>query len=128
MRCTVIAAFCLLAACSPKSTETESAAPPVETAKMAPPATDAWLGKWIGVEGNTLQIEVGAAPGEYAITEGTLDGVLHYTGQAQGDLIATTNGGKSETIRSGAGADTGLKYLADKQNCLVIESGRGFCR
>jgi hypothetical protein len=128
MRWIVVAACCLLGACSPKPAKTESAAPPAEATKKAPPATDAWLGKWIGVEGNYLQIDAGDAPGVYAITEGTLDGVLHYMGEAAGGAIAFTNAGKVEKITAVTGQDTGLKYLADKQNCLVIESGRGFCR
>ncbi len=122
-----VLAFCLLAACSPKAADAPSAAPAPAT-KMVAPATDAWLGKWIGVEGNYLQIDVGGAPGVYVITEGTLDGALHYSGQADADAIAFTNGGKAGKITAATGADTGLKYLADKTNCLVIESGRGFCR
>jgi hypothetical protein len=123
-----VVAFGLLAACSPQPAEMKSAGPRMEAAKMAPPATDEWLGKWIGVEGNYLQIDAGDAPGVYTITEGTLDGQLRYTGQTTGDGIAFTNAGKTGKISAGAGPDTGLKYLADKKNCLVIESGRGFCR
>ena len=94
----------------------------------APLPSDALLGDWIGVEGATLKIKSGAAPGVYEISERTLDGPLAYTGNALGAAISFEENGKVKTIRAGAGDDTGLKYLAGKTNCLVIESGRGFCR
>ncbi len=132
MRTVLIAAFALgLTACNQPAPETPPPEAPAEApaeAKMPAPATDAWLGEWIGVEGNTLKIEAGDAPGVYNITEGTLDGPLTYTGTAQGDVIGMTRDGKAETIKAGTGDETGLKYLAGKTNCLVIESGRGFCR
>jgi hypothetical protein len=121
-----------LAACSPaKAPETSAAAPEAaapQTAVAEPAATDAWLGKWIGVEGNTLTIEATGVKGAYAITEGTLDGVKRYGGKAEGDRIALVDAGASGAIRAATGDETGLKYLAGKTNCLVIESGRGFCR
>ena len=36
--------------------------------------------------------------------------------------------GKSETISAGSGRDTGMKWLLDKKNCLIIKIGEGFCR
>lgn len=118
-----------LAACSPaKAPETEAASAAPETLVAAPAPADAWIGKWIGVEGNTLTIEATGVKGAYAITEGTLDGVKHYPGLAEGEGIAFTDGAAKGAIRAGTGDETGLKYLAGKQNCLVIESGRGFCR
>ncbi len=121
------ACIAVLAACSPAAQE--SAAPQADDqAKMAAPPTDAWLGKWIGVEGNYLEIGAGGAPGVYSLTEATLDGVKYHVGTAKELTIEFQEAGKTYTISPGAGADTGLKYLAEKTNCLVIESGRGFCR
>jgi hypothetical protein len=125
------ACFASLAACSPPAQQAGalSAAPLEDTqAKLVAPPTDAWLGKWIGVEGNYLEVGVGAAPGVYALTEGTLDGVKSYVGTGKALTIEFEEAGKNYTIRPGAGTDTGLKYLADKTNCLVIEQSRGFCR
>lgn len=121
-----------LAACSPtKAPETSSAAPEAaapQTAVAEPAATDGWLGKWIGVEGNTLTIEATGVKGAYAITEVTLDGPKNYVGTSAGDHIAFVDGAASGSIKAGTGDETGLKWLAGKTNCLVIESGRGFCR
>lgn len=120
-----------LAACQPASdTKTDETAAPATTVeeKKPAPATDAWLGQWIGVEGTLLTIDVGASPGVYAITETTLDGPVSFAGTADGDIIRFERAGAQETIRAGTGDDTGLKYLAGKTNCLVIKSGEGFCR
>ena len=119
-------AACLLAACNdaPK----DVAAPAAPVVQPAALATDAWIGDWVGVEGNTLRIEAGPAPGAYRISERTLDGPLSYDGRAAGDPIVFQETDKVRTIRAGAGAQTGLKYLAEKTNCLWIEPGRGFCR
>jgi hypothetical protein len=126
-----LAILALLTACGPKTPPAEPEALPAAeapAAKMAAPATDAWLGKWTGVEGNVLDIVQGVAPGHYKIAEGTLDGPLNYDGVADGATIKFEQDGKAQAIKAGTGAETGLKWLAEKQNCLVIESGRGFCR
>src|SRR6266851_9768506 len=34
---------------------------------------------------------------------------------------------KAETIRSGNGEQTGMKWLLDKKNCLVTRYGEGYC-
>ncbi len=124
MLCTVLPSAVSLAACGPAKQAPEA------TAAVAPAAlpTDAWIGDWIGVEGNTLKIAATAAPGAYAITEVTLDGPLTYTGTADAAAIAFQEKDKPMTIRAGTGDETGLKYLTGKTNCLWIETGRGFCR
>lgn len=98
--------------------------PPDESANP----TDAWIGKWIGVEGLVLDIEPGHEAGKYALTITLLDGTSKYVGTANGETISFSRGGRTETIRAGTGADTGLKYLAGKDDCLIIQSGEGFCR
>jgi hypothetical protein len=121
----------LAAACSPPTAPTPSAKPEAaatQTPVAEAPQTDAWIGKWIGVEGNTLTIEETGVKGAYAIVEGTLDGEKRYGGKAEGDHIALIDAGASGAIRAGTGDETGLKYLAGKTNCLIIDSGRGFCR
>src|SRR5262245_41507554 len=120
----IAATLTAIAACSPPTAQEHTAStavvvPPLEP-KRIPPPTDAWIGKWIGVEGNTLDIEAGAAPGVYAITEGTLDGEKKYIGIGKDLTIAFEDGGQAYTIRPGSGSETGLKYLFDKTNCLVI--------
>jgi hypothetical protein len=109
-----------------------NALPPPEY-EVVPPdessnPTDAWIGKWIGVEGLVLDVEPGAEAGKYALTITLLDGTNKYVGTADGETIRFTRDGKTETIKAATGADTGLKYLAGKDDCLMIKSGEGFCR
>lgn len=109
-----------------------NAMPPPE-ADMMPPSeaglpTDAWVGKWVGVEGLALDIQPGSEPGKYQLAVTLLDGTETYEGTAQGDRIAFTRGGVAETIRAATGDETGLKYLAGKKNCLMIKQAEGFCR
>ena len=93
-----------------------------------PLPTDAWTGKWVGVEGLALDINKLDTPGQYDLAVSLLDGTNKYVGKADGDVIRFTRNGVSETIRKVRGSETGLKYLADKANCLMIKSGEGFCR
>jgi len=120
----------VLAACSPapapKAEDNVEATATAE--KKPPPATDAWIGDWTGVEGTMLKIGAGDAPGVYAISETTLDGPITFTGANDGAIIRFERDGAQETIRAGNGGDTGLKYLAGKSDCLVIKVGEGFCR
>ncbi len=91
-------------------------------------ATDAWVGKWTGPEGLVLDIAKTATSGRYDVKVTLLDGAGSYTGTADGDVIRFSRAGTQETIRKATGDETGLKWLAGKQNCLVIKQGEGFCR
>lgn len=97
-------------------------------AAVAPLPTDAWIGKWVGVEGLALEIAPGPEAGQYALKVTLLDGTDNYVGTAEGETIRFTRDGKAETIREARGDKTGLKYLAGKTNCLMIKTGEGFCR
>lgn len=91
-------------------------------------ATDAWVGKWTGPEGLVLDIAKTAQAGHYDVKVTLLDGSGSYTGTADGDVIRFTRGGTQEVIRKATGDQTGLKWLAGKQNCLMIKQSEGFCR
>ena len=95
-------------------------------------APHAWAGKWTGPEGTYLVLTqreaVDSAPGAYDIAIRDLDREYQYTGQAKGDTITFTRNGKVETIHQGSGKDTGMKWLLDKERCLVIKTGEGYCR
>lgn len=97
-------------------------------AAAAPLPTDAWIGKWVGVEGLALDIAPGPAAGQYALRVSLLDGTDDYVGTADGDTIRFTRDGRTETIRKAQGDETGLKYLAGKKDCLMIRQSEGFCR
>ena len=109
-----------------------NALPPPEADLAAPSGAavpaDAWIGKWVGVEGLALDIRQGQAPGRYLIDVTLLDGTNSYEGEADGDVIRFTRDGEEETIRAATGDETGLKWLAGKQDCLMIDPGEGFCR
>ena len=111
----------------PVETGTGEEEAPANAAGAALP-TDAWVGKWVGVEGLVLDIQPGDAPGRYALVVTLLDGTEHHEGRAAGETITFTRAGKTETIRKATGEETGLKYLAGKTNCLMIKQGEGFCR
>jgi hypothetical protein len=137
-----IAALLVLAACAkgqdakiPDNVATENFA--VEAADQeaeaanatsAPLPTDAWVGKWIGVEGLVLDIQKAGEPGRYVLGITLLDGTKSYEGSVDGDVIRFTRDGRPESVRAATGDETGLKWLAGKQNCLMIQQGEGFCR
>ena len=94
----------------------------------APLPTDAWIGKWIGVEGLVLDVQPAGEAGKYILSVTLLDGTKSYDGTADGDMIRFTRDGRPESVRTATGDETGLKWLAGKQNCLMIQQGEGFCR
>lgn len=99
-----------------------------ETGTEIAAGTDAWVGKWVGPEGLALDVAPAAEPGGYRLTVTLLDGTDSYDGTVDGDVIRFTRDGVEETIRRANGDETGLKYLAGKQDCVVIKPGEGFCR
>jgi hypothetical protein len=90
------------------------------------PTTDKWLGQWTGPEGTFLRLE--GRNGKYEITIQDLDGPKTYPGISVGDQVRFERNGTSETIRATNGAETGMKWLAEKANCLTIRPGEGYCR
>ncbi len=142
MRCNtivVVAGALALAACGRKA-EHEAGSPPgaifanalVPAEPATPPVTDGWIGRWTGPEGLFLDIARDpAAAGRYRLTiKADLDGDGDvYSGRADGAAIRFARGGHDVTIRPGRGADTGFKWLADKQDCLIVVPGQeGYCR
>jgi len=94
-----------------------------------PPAnqvTEQWFGKWIGPEGTSLVLAKNGP--KYVLEIHSLDGPATYAGTAVGDRIEFQHNSKRESIHAGSGQDTGMKWLLDKKNCLVIRTGKGFCR
>ena len=119
-----------LAGCQDRPTE--AAAPPAgASAPAAPapapaPATDAWLGQWNGPEGTFIQLAGGG--GKYEVTVRNLDGPRTFPGTAAGDRIEFERDGVKESLRATNGAETGMKWLSEKSNCLTVRSGEGYCR
>ena len=104
--------------------------PPDMSAPAAAPASatgpDAWLGRWTGPEGTFLDIEKTDAG--YQLTIADLDGPKRFPGTAAGDGIEFTRDGRTERIHATDGRATGMKWLADKTDCLSIHDGEGYCR
>jgi len=88
--------------------------------------TDAWLGEWPGPEGTMLTIAGGQ--GAYRVTVRDLDAPRSFDGTAVPNGIAFERDGVLETITATDGAGTGMKWLMDKRDCLVIRQSEGFCR
>lgn len=151
MRLLVLGAAALAAGCGGMSNEQEAAlvenavanaeaqaenatafGKAAEKARQAP-NRDAWVGKWIGVEGLVLTIEKdpGGSVGRYRLTNkwslddnatGTFDGVASEKG-----IAFNRPDGAKELIATDGDA-TGLKYLAGKKDCLTVAPGEGYCR
>lgn len=109
-----------LAACQDRAPE---AAP---AAGANAPATDAWLGQWNGPEGTYLQLA--GSGGQYEVTIRNLDGPRTFPGKAAGERIEFERDGVKESLRATNGAETGMKWLSEKKNCLTVRAGEGYCR
>jgi len=124
-----------LAACSPSPAPApapDQTAPPTVTAPAqipTPPASsaaDALVGRWTGPEGTALVIAANGAA--YQVTVTNLDGPRDFAGAADPDGVRFTRDGESLLVRKGSGAETGMKWLADKADCVVVAANEGYCR
>ena len=130
----VLTAVALLTACD-KAKEAPKPAPPSVQATLVPqtPPTDQWVGNWIGVEGLNLTIakDDSIGRGHYLLTMQyglDADDSGTFKGEAAEDGIAFNRPDGPQLLRAGDGAATGLKWLADKKDCLIVTTGEGYCR
>ncbi len=126
----------LISGCSNSNT-TASNAPVSDTAtEQNQPhhqVTDQWVGRWIGVEGLFLEIskDKPAGPGHYLLhmRYGLDDDQIGtFEGQATTEGISFNRGDGPQLLRSGDGEATGMKWLLEKEDCLVVATGEGYCR
>jgi hypothetical protein len=114
----------------PAGSSSSATSNPPARSTAAPPAannvTDQWLGKWIGPEGTYLILSKNAD--KCVVEIHSLDGRATYDGISAGDRIEFQRNGRTESIHAGEGHETGMKWLLDKKNCLIIRTGEGFCR
>lgn len=119
----VAAALALVAACNKPS-------PVPGPAKVNPAnivdASAPLLGRWNGPEGTFLLLE--GEGGKYVVTVQNLDGPRTFDGKAAGSNIEFIRDGKKMSIKQTNGAGTGMKWLAKRKDCIVIEAGEGYCR
>jgi hypothetical protein len=99
---------------------------PMSQLQAPNPLLNQWLGKWTGPEGTF--IELSKDGNKFVVKMNSLDGPAIYEGIGVGDHIEFQRDGKTETIHAGNGEDTGMKWLLDEKNCLVIKKSEGFCR
>ncbi|MGU9858783.1 membrane lipoprotein lipid attachment site-containing protein [Pseudomonas sp. LF245] len=131
----VLSAVALLAACNQEAKEAPKPAPASVQATLVPatPPTDQWVGKWVGVEGLNLTIvkDDSIGRGHYILTMQyglDADDSGTFKGEAAEDGIAFTRPDGPQLLRAGDGEATGLKWLADKKDCLIVATGEGYCR
>lgn len=91
---------------------------------------DPFAGRWTGPEGLYAQITPAAAASSYRVEmQYTLDDKGNFTATRDGDALKMTRNGQAVTIKPGTGDETGMKWLAGKQDCLVVIAGsEGYCR
>lgn len=134
----VFSTLVLLSACDkdPQNNKpTPPSPPPAMQATLVPETlpSDLWVGHWTGVEGLNLSIakDESIGRGHYVLTmrygldagdTGTFKGV------ASDDGIHFSRPDGPHVLRAGDGKATGLKWLADKTECLIVNSGEGYCR
>lgn len=133
----------LLSGCAHHTDSAAPAPPSSPTAPVSPAAieqyqakhelTDQWVGRWIGVEGLNLTVsqDESAGPGHYLLKmQYGLDADQSGTfkGESTADGIAFERDDGKQLLRPGDGEATGLKWLMDKQNCLIVKLGEGYCR
>jgi hypothetical protein len=123
LRVLLFALTVLLGACRDS---TSTATLPATTSDLRTNPAGKWLGQWNGPEGTFL--DLAQTGNHYVVKIRSLDSLDAYDGVATAGGIQFTRNGKAESIRTGNGEDTGMKWLLDKKNCLIIKYGEGFCR
>ncbi len=115
----------LLSACDDNKA-TPDVPSPQKIEKETKKQIDSWVGKWDGPEGTYLILE---KSGEgYSIRIKDLDKEETFLGVADFLRIRFHRNDHEEYIHFGPGRDTGMKWLQDKQACLIIKEGEGYCR
>ena len=130
---TIIAFGTLTSACHSDLQNAPDPAPAVKSTPATSPTAastkhnqDNWLGRWNGPEGTSLLLS--RKGDQYEVKIQSLDGVSTYEGVAVGDGIEFKRDGKIEKIHAGSGKETGMKWLLEKTDCLIVKEGEGFCR
>lgn len=119
-----------LAACG--SREPAKPAPAASTSPVAAvvtpsPAPDRWVGRWNGPEGTYLDIAATPDAG-YALEIANLDGPRAFAARAVGDHLEFERDGQAQTLTFTDGPGTGMKWLQDNTDCVVVGVGEGYCR
>ncbi len=123
MRWTYVLTAALLADCS---REPSPASRPTPSPSAAVAGRDL-TGRWTGVEGMVLDVRREAE--RYLLTmQYDLDHRGTFPARARGDALVFERDGRQLALRPTDGTATGLRYLADKTDCLTVAPGEGYCR
>lgn len=87
---------------------------------------DKWIGPWKGPEGTSLVINKYRQGYDIVIRD--LDGPRRFQATQNGSGLSFIRDGVLETLREGNGEETGMKWLMDKQHCLIVKPGEGYCQ
>ncbi|WP_339885846.1 hypothetical protein [Vreelandella maris] len=127
----------LISGCAQNSNNAASGAPDSDasTEQNQPhyPETDQWVGRWTGVEGLFLDIskDETSGPGHYLLHMRyglDADQIDTFEGQATAEGIRFNRGDGPQLLSAGDGEATGMKWLLEKEGCLVVATGEGYCR
>ena len=127
----------LISGCAQNSNTAASGTPGLGTStEQSEPhhqITDQWVGRWIGVEGLFLDIikDEPAGPGHYLLEMQyglDADQIGTFEGQATAEGIRFNRGDGPQLLRAGDGEATGMKWLLEKEDCVVVATGEGYCR
>jgi len=93
-------------------------------------AREFFPGTWTGPEGLAFVVTAKPDGTGYRIrNRDTLDTEVTFDAVRTGDRLAFVRRGQPQTARPGTGAETGFKWLANKRDCLIVETGvEGYCR
>lgn len=127
----------LVSGCAHDShTETSGVTDPSTSAEQSAPhyqMTDQWVGRWTSVEGLFLEISKNesAGPGHYLLHMRyglDADQIGTFEGQATAEGIRFNREGSPQLLHAGDGEATGMKWLLEKEDCLIVKTGEGYCR
>jgi sulfite reductase beta subunit-like hemoprotein len=121
---------------APNTAPTTKPAIEPEVANPTEAALQKMLGRWEGPEGTYINITDKKGPDgkqqyprKFEIEIKNLDKVEKFEGTAKGKDIEFTRNGKTETVKTATGPETGMKWLEKEANCLVVTKGsEGFCK
>lgn len=130
----LIVVSALLTACSaepsqPAAEETAQSAVSEPTLSVVSSSTSAfdYAGHWTGVEGTYMTITP-QTDTAYQVVIADLDGPKTYAGTLHADGLHIERNGTPLVIVPGDGEATGMKWLAEKSDCLVVAANEGYCR
>ena len=114
----IAVAFLFAAGCDNRQGPPAPAASAEPAAASVPVVPPEWLGRWTGPEGSWLEIT--RTGDTYTVTVMNLDGARSFPGIVDAGGVSFERDGVRETIRPSDGSGTGMKWLADKKDCLVV--------